>query len=355
MDEELHPHFYFGDRVAGGKIHEMDCSVLKGFKGRFRCITYKRKVLWMSRILGLLFRREYTAFILSNDSACLSEWIFLYIAKLLGKRTYLWTHGWYGDENRWARFRNLAFYRPVTGLLLYGERARYLLMKQGVPARKLNVIYNSLDYDIQLDIRQRLKPSGIYAEHFGAASPTLLFIGRFTEVKLLPMIVDCIKEFKKQGTRMNAVFVGDGPKREELEQIIEAKGLNDRVWLPGACYDEQKNAEYLYNADLCVSPGNVGLTALHSLTYGTPVVTHNNFCRQMPEAEAITPDVTGMLFEQGSQESLFCAVQEWLRLHPRKTQATREACYRVVDAHYNPHYQLKVLKEILTLETGGSK
>ena len=34
-------------------------------------------------------------------------------------------------------------------------------------------------------------------------------------------------------------------------------------------------SKYLYYADICVSPGNVGLTAIHSLTYGTPVNSQN--------------------------------------------------------------------------------
>ena len=42
-----------------------------------------------------------------------------------------------------------------------------------------------------------------------------------------------------------------------------------------------------------VSPGNVGLTAIHSLSYGTPVLTHNNFNNQMPEVESIQPGFNG--------------------------------------------------------------
>lgn len=53
------------------------------------------------------------------------------------------------------------------------------------------------------------------------------------------------------------------------------------------------NAEFIYNADLCVSPGNVGLTAMHSLVFGCPVITHNCFEWQMPEFEAIQPGITG--------------------------------------------------------------
>lgn len=348
MDEELHPHFYFGDRVAGGQIQEMDCTKLEGYRGRFRCVTYKRKILWMSKILGLLFRREYTCYILSNDSACLSEWLFLYLARLMGKPTYLWTHGWYGNESRWARFRNLAFYRPVSGLLLYGNRARRLLMEQGVAESKLHVIANSLDYDHQLALRGAISSTNVYHSLFGNDRPTLLFIGRLTAVKKLDMLLRSVGRLRDLGHNINVAIVGSGPEEARLEQQVAELGLAACVRLLGACYDERLNAQYIHDADLCVSPGNVGLTAIHSLTYGTPVVTHNNFSLQMPEFEAISDGQTGAFFMEGSVESLTNTIAEWLTKHPRKDRATIEACYKTIDDVYNPHRQLAVLRQVLS-------
>ena len=61
----------------------------------------------------------------------------------------------------------------------------------------------------------------------------------------------------------------------------------------GETFDEAEISKLLNHADLCVSPGNVGLTAMHALAYGVPVATHNDFKNQMPEFEAITPGKTG--------------------------------------------------------------
>ena len=56
------------------------------------------------------------------------------------------------------------------------------------------------------------------------------------------------------------------------------------------CYNEEANAELLYNASVCVCPAEVGLTAIHSLLFGTPVVSNDNFDEQMPEFESIIPN-----------------------------------------------------------------
>lgn len=82
-------------------------------------------------------------------------------------------------------------------------------------------------------------------------------------------------------------------RKQQLQQQVKSYNLANNIWFYGACYDEIKNAALIYNADLCVSPGNVGLTAMHSMVFGTPVITHNDFKWQMPEFEAIEPGKTG--------------------------------------------------------------
>lgn len=77
-----------------------------------------------------------------------------------------------------------------------------------------------------------------------------------------------------------------------LKKCIRER-VDKNVWFYGSCYDEQTNAELIYNADMCVAPGNVGLTAIHAMTFGCPVITHSDFKWQMPEFEAIHPGKTG--------------------------------------------------------------
>jgi glycosyltransferase involved in cell wall biosynthesis len=82
---------------------------------------------------------------------------------------------------------------------------------------------------------------------------------------------------RSRGFFCNAVLIGDGEDRLRLEGIVKERGVNKQVWFYGACYDEKQNAELIYNADMCVVPGDVGLTAIHSMMFGTPVISHNYF------------------------------------------------------------------------------
>ena len=134
--------------------------------------------------------------------------------------------------------------------------------------------------------------------------------------------------------------------RKELEQEVKSLNISEQVWFYGACYDELVNAELVYNADLCVAPGNVGLTAIHALMFGCPVITHNDFSYQMPEFEAITPYYTGNFFKRGDQESLNDKIIEWFRVNGNQRGHIKQLCYKEVDEQWNPYFQMDVIKKV---------
>ncbi|MBT9882794.1 glycosyltransferase [Bacteroides eggerthii] len=346
MDKKLDCDFYFGKNVPGN-LKEMDCSILKGFKYRFKNHILKNKIIWSSNTLKLLFKKEYNSYILSVDTACISEWIFLIGARLLRKRTYLWCHGWYGDEKKSTKLRKLSFYKLANKLLLYSEYAKKLLIKEGIKQENMVVIANSLNYDEQLILRTKLKKSSIFKDYFNNDSPVILFIGRLEPKKQLGNIIQMVSNLQNKGINTNIVFIGKGSDSEKLKYKVQELNLNASVWFYGSCYDENRIAELIYNADICLSPGNVGLTSIHSLSFGTPVITHSNFAHQMPEFEAIINNKNGAFFEENNMESMTKVVSDWLQKYPIKTKEIVDSCYKIIDQKYNPYYQLEVLKRTI--------
>ncbi|MFN9247740.1 MAG: glycosyltransferase family 1 protein, partial [Planctomycetota bacterium] len=135
--------------------------------------------------------------------------------------------------------------------------------------------------------------------------------------------------------------VGAGPERERLEK--ESADLPAIVHFFGACYDEHLLGKLIANADLCLSPGEVGLTAIHCLSFGTPICTHGTLSEQMPEAEAIQSGITGAFFDK-ELGNIAEVIVEWLDSKPDR-QAVRQACYRQIDTLYNPTNQYRIFTE----------
>ena len=142
-------------------------------------------------------------------------------------------------------------------------------------------------------------------------------------------------------------FIGGGDVQGDLEALANELGLSDNVWFYGPCYDEKVLGEMIYNADLCVSPGNIGLTAMHALVFGTPAITHDDLPHQMPEFEAIREGVTGTFFKNGSVGSLAESITLWFEKHQNDREDVRKACMKEIDENWTPQFQIEVLKKHL--------
>ena len=103
----------------------------------------------------------------------------------------------------------------------------------------------------------------------------------------------------------------------------------------------------IFNSDLCVVPGDIGLTAIHTMTFGVPVITHDYFPTQGPEFEIIKPGVTGNYYHYNDVASLSDCIYDWLKSKSHEREQVRKDCYSVIDAEWNPFYQLRVFKSIL--------
>lgn len=295
---------------------------------------------------------QYDYLIIAGVIRCITEWrvLFRYANKKRGPKVFLWTHGYYGYERFFQGLIKKFFYNRVDGLFLYGNYAKEALIREGIDAKKLYVIHNSLDYDVQLKLRESIKQSNIYAEHFCNNNPTIIFIGRLTKVKKLDQLLEAVSMLNKKGREYNVVFVGDGEERNFLGTFVANHNLQKQVWFYGACFDEKKNAELVYNADLCVAPGNIGLTAMHALMFGCPAMSHNDFKMQMPEFESIKPGITGDFFNYDDVEDMAKHISQWFAEKKEHREEVRQACYKEIDDSWNPYFQVDLIKKVFEID-----
>lgn len=343
MDDELDCDFYFGDKM--GDVKKIDYSELKGFKDELQNRSLFGNFYWQSGAVSIFFNK-YKKFIILGEYYNISTWLILFLSLFTSKKIYLWSHGWYGKETMPIKIIKKIFFSMSNGVLLYGDYAKRLMIEEGFKSSKLHVIYNSLNYNQQIKIRKDFKISDLYSHHFGNEFPVLIFIGRLTKIKKLHYILESQYKLKERGFLTNLVIIGDGEEMDFLKSKVNEYGLDNFVWFVGKLYDEKAIANYIGNADLCVSPGNVGLTAMHSLMYGTPVITHDNFAFQMPEYEAIQVNRTGMFFKYENTDSLSSEIFKWFQ-NNKNREKIRDYCYQTIDEKFNPNYQISELKKIL--------
>jgi glycosyltransferase involved in cell wall biosynthesis len=353
------PHYtFYSDRESNIGLHTIDLAMAGlppnegGLNWHFlRNVWFAKVFLWQIGLLSIVVRRDIDVIIFAGIMYYWSTWIAALIARITGKRVLMWTHGYLREEHNLKGWLRERFYKLSHGLILYGNTARTLLLKRGFGNDDLYVVYNSLDYELQRKIR-----SSITKDHLSNLRnrlfenpdlPVAVFIGRLTPQKEIGLLIDATKILVQQGMRLNLLFVGDGPEKSRLAALCDTLGLVDYCVFYGACYQEQELGPLISLADVCVSPGEVGLTCMHALVYGIPVITHNNSSRQMPEWEAIVPGKTGDFFRHGSADDLANVIAAWCYGN-KDSGKMKEYCQQVIDEFYNPFVQRNVINAAIS-------
>ena len=344
IDKELKYDLYFGHTVPGS-INKIDVSTYENYQRDLKNVFIKN-LYWQRGAIQNVFK-SYSNFIMDGELSGLSTWVVMILAKLTGKKVYLWSHGWYERDGRVKSFFRKFFFSISHKVLLYGDYAKQIMMRHGFKDDKLKLIYNSLDYDTQKKVRDKLIYTDVFIGRFGNNYPTLCYVGRIQKWKRLDLLIDAMVQLKNENFPLNLVVIGEDDEDTGLENYINKNNLSENVWLYGPTYNEDEIGELIFNSSICVSPGNVGLTAIHSLMYGTPVITHNDYGYQGPEFEAIQEGVTGGFFERNDTCDLAKSIRNWLIKHPEKKMNLINDCHKIIDERYNPYYQIEVLRKVI--------
>lgn len=138
---------------------------------------------------------------------------------------------------------------------------------------------------------------------FGNA-PLVAFLGRLVDSKGVGLLVEALGTVEEA----QAVIIGDGPKREELEIWALRLGVSDRVTFVGGVPENEK-WELLHASDVVVLPSRelpngavegFGIALLEATAAGAMTLGS----RSGGITDVIVHGETGRLFQSGDQESL---------------------------------------------------
>lgn len=353
---EWEVHFFYGDQpnvvktidferegfsLNSEQIHKVENYCWKG-----------SLLVWQKGVVRECLKSKFEFAVFPGEMSRLSTWIAAIICRLRGMKVVFWEHGLYGNEKGFTLILKKAFLSLAHKHLLYERRAKGIMIEHGFTPDNLYVFFNSLDYDTHKVLRHKLQAldkKNVFPFFTNPYLPVVIFIGRLTGVKKLDLLLQAVNQINDKQTNVNLLIVGDGAYKNNLEEQGRAGIQNGWLYFAGACYDEEENGRYISMADLCVSPGNVGLTAIHSLSFGTPVCTHDNMYNQMPEAGAIQAGYNGFFFKENDTNDLKVKIEDWLKHTDR--QLVRENSYEIIEKYYNQHYQLTVFKRLVSGES----
>ena len=329
--------------IQEGKFDEESLnSRIKNVKGYW---LFKKYLIWQSNTIKVCLIHQFDSIVFLGEMNILSNWIGALICRIRRKRVLFWSHGFYGNENSLKYFLRKLFYKIANEHIVYEKRGKSLMINSGFKPQKVHVIYNSLDYENQKILFEKLKKSKDNSLTFfrNNTLPVFIYIGRLIESKKVDQLITAVKNINTDKQICNLLIVGSGPEEEKLKGLAKNEIISKTIHFYGPCYDESIKSNLIYNSICTVSPGNIGLTVVNSFSYGTPAITHGNFGNQMPEAEVIVENETGFFFNENDTKSL---QTQMLKVINSKINFKVE-CRKVIDNNYNPKNQVEILKSIL--------
>jgi sugar transferase (PEP-CTERM/EpsH1 system associated) len=284
----------FAARISGGSVRCIALHKAPGHAVRL----YPRLVALLRELKPAIVHTRNLAAL----EATLPAWIAGVPARLHGE------HGrdvgdLDGSSVRYQRVRRL--FRPFVTryVALSPDLESYLRERVGVPATRIDQIYNGVD-----TARFFPAPGGRAAidgcPFQGAGYWLVGTVGRMEAVKdqtnLARAFVSAVSANPEARARLRLVLVGDGKLKSEIEAILDSAGMRELAWFAGERTDV---VPMLQGLDCFVLPSlaeGVSNTILEAMACGLPVVA----TQVGANAELVEQNMTGRMVPSADSEAL---------------------------------------------------
>ena len=148
----------------------------------------------------------------------------------------------------------------------------------------------------------------------------LLSVGRLTPQKNFKYLINEISNFFESNKNYDLYIIGEGEQKKELQNLINKKKLNDRVYLidyTANVYSYMKNASIYVLSSLWEDPGFV---IIEAALCNLPIISSN--CSNGPKEFLLNGDA-GKLFENNKKGALSRALEDHSENFLKKVKAKK--------------------------------
>lgn len=273
--------------------------------------------------------------------------IFFYHKIIKRKKFYWWSHATEGNQGKSGFFIRKIVYRNSSGVLAYNSAGRKNLLKMGISENRIQVVNNSInseDYGyLNHDLFQKKSDSRF----------TILYSGRVTVAKKVDLLIKALGIIKSESRFDFICYIVGGGDIDPLKNLAKECLVHDNIVFTGGKYGRD-NHEYFLKSHVYVYPGGIGLSILHAMSFGLPVITTDDLTSQFPEFELLLPGINGDVYKNNSIEDLANKISIWKLKSETSWNTIAEDCIkRIKELGYLPGEQSRKVIEFITKDIPG--
>ncbi len=243
-------------------------------------------------------------------------WPLAILSKLLKVKLALFKH----MDFPMKKLTNFFIPRMANRFVVISEFMAKNIKQRGVPAERVNVLYNLLNMDYfkpMPEHRDAIRKEMGYTKD----DVVLGFVGALHPDKGFLQLADAVNLAMQQLPNLKAFWLGDGRAAELLEQKLHAGGFASRQtrykWTPDV-------RSYYAAMDILGVPSvkneTFGRVSIEAQAYGVPVLASNT--GGLPET--LDPGVTGILLTPGDIEEWCAAIIDLVRSKEKRDRMSSQ-------------------------------
>jgi glycosyltransferase involved in cell wall biosynthesis len=218
------------------------------------------------------------------------------------------------ERDRWSHaLARRAVLRCADGLIVLSEAAVRLYRERyraSVPIGASPILHDEMSFGARLAASRPVARNLVH-EHGLEGCRVLLFVGRLARVKRVDRLLRGFASIASSLPDCRLVIVGDGPERDDLEELSRTLGVAQRSLFVGRQEGPDLDAWYLLASVLALTSEfeRYGAVVNEALLAGVPVV-----CSSVAGAQVLVRDgSTGAVLDASNPHSLAVALQSWLK------------------------------------------
>jgi glycosyltransferase involved in cell wall biosynthesis len=188
-----------------------------------------------------------------------------------------------------------------------------LVRYEGIDSGRIEVVYNGVTEQPTMTKKDKngfRRELGIGPDDFVVGT-----VGRFDQIKNLPMLVKSIDKIRYQIPLIRGLMIGDGPSFNQIKELTQKIGISEFIRMPG------------YRPDASNLIQCMDIFVLSSVSEGTSMALLEAMAAGIPAAvtdvggnpEVVVNDKTGWIVSSNSVKELSAAILD-AATHPDKAK-----------------------------------
>lgn len=295
--------------IAAGREYQGIKSVVNEKDVLFNYISFKllgHTFYYLKGALKYVLKNKKANIICTGvDIHLIHTLLICFIHKFLLRRNFFWySHATFGKQGKFGIFIRKFFYRNSDGILAYNNKSLENLKSINYNPKNVIIVRNSNNFEdygfLNYDIINRKQNNKLY----------LMYSGRLTKEKKIETILKSAKFLIENDFKdFKFHIIGNG-ELEYYKTRCKELDIFEYVEFLGPKYGQEAH-QYFLNSDLFIYPSGIGLSIVHALSFGLPIITTDKIELHFPEFELFKKDITGDFFVNDDADSLANKIIEW--------------------------------------------